>query len=1024
MIPKQCKRLAEVDFPIAKVSAHSAREKSIRHGHPSTLHLWWARRPLAACRSMLMALLLPDPCDPHCPAEFKQAARRILLDFSGRPGRWDDELKTDAGLRHAMLHEFIADFANWDNAANPAYLKTARALVKAAHGDEAPLVVDPFAGGGSIPLEALRIGCDAFASDLNPVACLINKVLLEDIPRHGPKLAEELRRFGAEIKKQTEKELAEFYPLDPPDKNGVIARPIAYLWARTVLCEQPNCGCEIPLVRSFWLNNKAARGIALKYEIVRPKGHPPRLEFDIFQPGKGDSVQPGTVSRAKATCPACHRVLGPDRVRAQLRESHGGADTRLDERGRRIGGARLLALVQLRSDEPGRSYRLARDLDYAAVAHATRAAQQVNSSEFPIEPLPPTNTNCFRIPNYGMSKWADVSSTRQKVALRLIGKKVATARDEGVRDALALAASRCSDFNSSLNSWASKGEFVRGTFARQALSMVWDFCETMPVTTESGGYSGALDWVIRVVESHANAIARTGQIQPADACESPLPSQSASVWFTDPPYYDAVGYAELSDFFYVWLKRARPGHPLLRDRYDSENPLVPKTRECVQDESYTSVSGKPKDRAFFESTMARAFEEGRRISRDDSIGCVVFAHKTTEGWEALLTGMIRGGWVITGSWPIATERPGRLRSQESAALATSVHLVCRPRGDDAGVGDWGVIIREVPNRIGDWMERLSGEGIRGADLVFACIGPSLELFSKYARVETPDGEEVGLAANDNAFGEPARRGFLSYVWEFAGRTALNQVLGSAESRARNGAAGALEEDARLTALFLWTLQATEAAENGKPPKKAAAEDDDEEAGDEEDDAGEDGGAKKGKKKAGLSLIYDVARRFAQPLGIHLDLWEGRIIETHKGVVRLLPVGERAKQLFGEDGASAVVRKFEADQRPNPQMMLDFMAEAQAAAVPEVKGRGRKKKGGDGASAEGLRTRREATTLDRVHAAMLLQASGATNALRALLEAEVDRGPDFLRLANALSALYPRVSEEKRLLDAMLLAVPR
>jgi hypothetical protein len=315
------------------------------------------------------------------------------------------------------------------------------------------------------------------------------------------------------------------------------------------------------------------------------------------------------------------------------------------------------------------------------------------------------------------------------------------------------------------------------------------------------------------------------------------------------------------------------------------------------------------------------------------------------------------------------------------------------------------------------MNRLSDEGIRGADLVFACIGPALELFSRYARVETPDGEEVGLAANENARGEPSRRGFLSYVWEVAGRTALNQVLGSAEAKAKNGAAGALEEDARLTALFLWTLQATDA--------KAAAKkaEDDAEAGDEDADDGgdeEDGGGSGGKKK-GLTLIYDVARRFAQPLGIHMEVWEGRIIETAKGIVRLLPVAERAKQLFGEDGASAVVRRFEAAKKPDPQALMSFMADARAE-VPEVKPAGRKKAGG--ASAEGLRTRKEATTLDRVHAAMLLQSSGASNALRALLAAEIQRGPDFLRLANALSALYPRDSEEKRLLDAMLLAVPR
>src|SRR6266550_8875786 len=208
MIPAACKRLAEVDFPIAVVSKHSAREKSLRHGHPSTLHLWWARRPLAACRAVLLALLLPDPCDEHCPKDFKTKARSLLARTTGRIPSSDED------LRHAVL-KFIGDFADWDLAANPTYLEVSRGLVKAAYPGDTPLIVDPFAGGGSIPLEALRLGCETFASDLNPVACLVLKVMLEDIPRHGPELTKELRRVGAEIGKQAEKELAHLYPKDP-----------------------------------------------------------------------------------------------------------------------------------------------------------------------------------------------------------------------------------------------------------------------------------------------------------------------------------------------------------------------------------------------------------------------------------------------------------------------------------------------------------------------------------------------------------------------------------------------------------------------------------------------------------------------------------------------------------------------------------------------------------------------------------------------------------------------------------------
>ena len=225
MIPKECKRLAEVDFPIAEVSRHAAREKSIRKGHPATLHLWWARRPLASSRAVLMALLMPDPCDPHCPDEFKAQARELLLGMGRRPSGWDSVIQTDEGLRQILL-QFIADFANWDNADREEYLNTGQGLVKAAHPEEKPLVVDPFAGGGSIPLEALRLGCETFASDLNPVACLILKVMLEDIPRNGANLAEELRRAGAGDK--------------DPSRDGT-SRPVPY-GPRTAPPLSPTCG--------------------------------------------------------------------------------------------------------------------------------------------------------------------------------------------------------------------------------------------------------------------------------------------------------------------------------------------------------------------------------------------------------------------------------------------------------------------------------------------------------------------------------------------------------------------------------------------------------------------------------------------------------------------------------------------------------------------------------------------------------------------------------------------------------------
>jgi len=1019
LIPKNCKRLAEVDFPIAVVSKHAAREKSIRHGHPSTLHLWWARRPLASSRAVLMALLLPDPCDEHCPEDFKVKARELLPQAQGRVGAQDED------LRHELLR-FIADFSKWDLSSNSTYLEVARGLVNAAYPEEAPLVVDPFAGGGSIPLEALRLGCEAFASDLNPVACLILKVMLEDIPRHGPRLAEELRRVGAEIREKAARELADLYPKEP---DGTI--PIAYLWARTVKCEAPKCGAEIPIFKSGWLSTRGVRraryfreaaegGCSALLVEASPPGGP--LTFRIARGHGSSEPRPGFIrvqgtkapgNNANVICPCCGAVLSGDRKNArtavQLSTQRGGADVTFDVKGRRTGGARLLAVVTPRLGGKGRGYRLPTDNDYLAVRKAhERLAAILHEWErdgsrgvcpVPDEPLPPPGTLGFRVQRYGMLNWGDLFTARQKVALITHVRLQREATGDAPQGFLMIG--KMADTNSTVCTWQLDPPRLRATFTRQALPMTWDFAEACPVGTGAGGYELSVEAVSEVVERLPKI--GSGTVERADACELPLPGASAALYFTDPPYYDAIPYSDLSDFFFVWLKRTLPGSSLLRDPNDPDNRLTPKALEIVQDET-KRFNGRPKDRAFFEARMGGAFAGGRHILSDDGVGAIVFAHKTTEGWEALLSGMVSGGWVITGSWPVATELKSRNRARDSAALATSVHLICRPRPSDAPVGDWAAVLQTLPGRVGDWMERLQGEGIRGADLVFACIGPALEIYSRYSKVETAEGREVTLAE------------YLEKVWEIVGRSALGQVLGTAEARARNGAAGAVEEDARLTALFLWTLQSTELEEPAADEPNGG--DDDSTSEEEEDDTTK-------RRKKGLTLIHDVVRRFAQPLGIHLETWEGRIVETTKGVVRLLPVAERAKQLFGEEGAHAVASRLEQEARAGGQPQLSLFVETEDTAAPAIRGRRKAKTGKTAAevSDERLRAAQEATNLDRVHASMLLQAGGRTNALRALLKYEQDRGPDFLRLANALSALYPKGSEEKRLLDAMLLAVP-
>ena len=1007
MIPKECKRLAEVDFPVQAVGQVAVKERYGTGGHPFLLHLWWARRPLAACRAMMLALLLPDPCDEHCPEDFKTKARRLLPSITGPVAPEDVDLR-------AKLLKFIGDFANWQMSADPTWLSAARGLVDAAHPEEPPLVVDPFSGGGSIPFEALRVGCESFASDVNPVSCLILKALLDDIPRENSDLAGKLRRAGRNIKRTAEEELHALYP---PDPDG--AQPIVYLWARTVRCEAPDCGAEIPIFRTPWLskhgNSNAGyfkedqTGLSKALLIdSAPRGGP--ITFRIARGVGKDNADPGFVklagtkalgNNANVQCPCCGSVVpgnkSSPRTIVQLRAQRGGADVQFDENGLRIGGAFLLAVVTKKPGQRGREYRLPTARDYDVVWVAQRELTNLDTTSvdqdippIPDEPMPPEGTLGFRVQRYGVETWGDLFTARQKLLSACLAKEIALTNPVALRRLLALALDRVAMSNMSLTRWNASAEKMQHTFGRQALPMVWDFAELCPLSDSPGSWEGTIGLMDDVVDSIA--LRNSGTVHVSDARQSALPDASAGVWFTDPPYYDAVPYADLSDFFYVWLKRALPGDPLLCDQTDPANPLTPKTSEIVQDKA-KSVGNQPKNKAYFEKSMAAVFAEGRRVTRENGVGCVVFAHKTTEGWEALLSALILGGWAITASWPIATEGATRLRARESAALATSVHLICRPREEES-VGDWGVVLSELPDRVGDWMERLQGEGVRGADLVFACIGPALEIFSRYARVETADGRDVGLPE------------YLEKVWEVVGRNALEQVLGTVEARARNGLTGALEEDARLTALFLWSIQSTNGISGSAADGRAT----------EDEDTVEEDGQPRGNS-AGYSLIFDVARRFAQPLGIRLPDWEGRIIETQKGVVRLMAVSERANQLFSDAGATAWADEIEASPSVATQLTL-FPPD-----TPTVHARGRRRPV-TATHGDTLQASNHATTLDRVHAAMLMQASGRSQALRILLNAEQERGPDFLRLANALSALYPRRSEEKRLLDAMLLAIPR
>ena len=1004
---KYPKRLIEVDLPIKRISAHARREKSIRHGHISTLHIWWARRPLAACRAVICAALWPDPVDENCPQSFRDLATEYINNFAKKAAT-DKELSKHCStevwskwqvlaklenqldsnniqhwniLRNSLL-DFIADFANWDNSTQADYLETSRNLTQAAHEalggipGTKPLVVDPCAGGGSIPLEALRVGADAFASDINPVAVLLNKVVLEYIPKYGQQLADEVRKWGQWVKEEAEKELAQFYPKDPDGST-----PIAYLWARTIICEGPGCGAEVPLMRSLYLCKKSNRNIGLR---IIPQPEEKRVDFEIIEKQKSKWVVAdhpeievknpsfdGTVKRGSATCPCCGYTTPVASVRTQFKARQGGAND-----------ARLYCVVTTREKQQGRFYRLPNAQDLEAIKQASiELEKRVNEhngelSLIPNEPVPPQSRS-FRLESYGISQFGELFTHRQNLALTTlvklvkdVGEKLADSNDKGLADAvqtcLSLAIDRQANTLTSLSRWHTTGEKIEGLFARQAIPMVWDIAEANSFSGATGGLDGALQWVLGVCETNCTTDNEIiGQTQQSSATNHPLPDNFIQALITDPPYYDSIEYSDLSDFFYVWLKRTLPktiGIPF-------NDELTPKEEECIVNPT------QGKDKAYFERQMGKAMAEGCRILSSEGIGVIVFAHKSTSGWEAQLQAMVDAGWTITGSWAIDTEMGTRMNAMGTAALASSVHIVCRPR-DSNEIGDWRDVLQELPQRIHEWMPRLASEGVVGADAIFACLGPALEIFSRYDRVEKASGELVTL------------KEYLEYVWAAVSKEALSMIFSNADTTS-------FEEDARLTAIWLWTLSTGSIDNNDSSESETDDEDDDETSS-------------KPTKTSGYTLEFDAARKIAQGLGAHLEQLT-RLVEVKGSTARLLPVSERIEYLFGKEEAQTPSKtKGKKGKKKEPEQ-LNLFAVLGITETEEDTDWGEKNLPQLGN-----------TTLDCIHQSMILFAAGRSEALkRFLVDEGAGKDQRFWGLAQALSALYPTGTEEKRWVDGVL-----
>lgn len=750
------RKLIEVALPLDAINQQSAREKSIRKGHPSTLHLWWSRKPTATSRAVLFSQLVDDPSERY--EEFLEAARA--------EGEADPESAAERAVEaeRRRLFILITRMVNWDNIGDEHLMREVREEIRRSTGEEPPAVLDPFAGGGSIPLEAQRLGLEAHASDLNPVAVLINKALIEIPPRfagrapvfpgaddgtrswpgaHG--LAEDVRRYGEWVREEAWRRIGHLYPrAQLPD--GSTATVIAWIWARTVICPNPACGIETPLVSKWWLGKKKGKEAYIVPTVVGD-----HVEYSIgHDPKRAPTKQnDGTVDRNGARCLACEAHIGFDYLRSEARSGRMGAE--------------LTAIAV-----EGRGSRTYLPPDRAHAATALRAVP----SSVPVGDLPEAALG-FRVQAYGMLKYSDLFSSRQLTALTTFSDLVSEARERVLRDALAggmsegerleaggvgaaayadavavllsFSIDRMANRMSSICSWdcSSKMEAVRSVFARQALPMTWDFAEANPFAGSSGDF---LKEVVRVVDGVRSL--------PTEKCGTAIQVDAASrmcdgfVISTDPPYYDNIGYSDLSDFFYVWLRRS------LKDIHPSlfSTMLVPKAEELVANQY--RHGGKDGARDFFEDGFRAVFANARRSTNPDYPMTVYYAFKQSEtnvdgrtstGWSTILEGMIRSGWTITATWPMRSELGNRMVASGTNALASSIVLVLRPRPEDAPMTDRRSLMRELRRTLPEAVETLRSGGIAPVDLAQAAIGPGMSVFSRYARVISPDGTDMSVS---------------------------------------------------------------------------------------------------------------------------------------------------------------------------------------------------------------------------------------------------------------------------------------
>ena len=758
------KKLIEVALPLEAINAASAREKSIRHGHPSTLHLWWARRPLATARAILFAQLVDDPNASDAPKAFVDTCRTLTVLTPGKEGKRIPKTKgtfaTAEDTPRNRLFDFIAELVEWENTTNKQVLDTANHLIRLCTGNNPPPVLDPFSGGCTIPLEAQRLGLEAHGSDLNPVAVMIGKASIEIPPRfagrapvhptrkgvtggtwEGAKgLAEDVRYYGQWMKAEAEKRIGHLYPKAKLPGGGE-ATVIAWLWARTVASPDPAAGgAHVPLVRSFELSTKKG-----KETYVEPVVDGNTYTFKVRQGKIPAELKDGTVGRTGARCILTGTPFPLTYIRAE------GKAGRM--------GQRLMAVVA-----EGDRQRIYLDPNDDMV----EIAEQAEPEWIPEAELP-TNPRDFKTPNYGMTKFGDLFTPRQLVALTTFSDLVAEAREQVKADALAaglpegeplrdggtgalayaeavgvylgLLPDQLANNNSSICTWHAGNQQLRSVFSRQAIPMTWDFAESNPFCDSSGSFDNLHERQVKGIQSLSST--GRGTQRHLDAASRLVPENA--IISTDPPYYDNIGYADLSDFFYVWLRRS------LRSTYPDlfGSMLVPKAEELVA--TPYRHGGKENAEQFFLEGMTQAMHNMATQGNQDYPAAIYYAFKQSEteaegvsstGWASFLEAVIQAGYSINGTWPVRTELSTRMIGKDANALASSIVMVCRPRPADAPLTTRADFLRELRRTLPGALSALTASNIAPVDMAQASIGPGMAVYSKYAQVLESDGSRM------------------------------------------------------------------------------------------------------------------------------------------------------------------------------------------------------------------------------------------------------------------------------------------